>query len=168
MKPIRCAYCATLFTRRASVTRHCSASCYLRDKCIVMPSGCWEWAASQKRKTYGMACFDGRYIGAHRLSYETWKQPLTDGLVIQHDCDNKPCINPNHLIEGSYSSNLIDAYDRGLNGQRKLTPDIARSIAAASGTEISIARAYGVSPTQVAHIKAGRTWSRFTGVTKSG
>ena len=34
---------------------------------------------------------------AHRVAYELVNGPVTDGLIVHHDCGNKLCVNPKHL-----------------------------------------------------------------------
>jgi hypothetical protein len=50
---------------------------------------------------YGtLTVFDGtrwRTRSAHRVAYETWVGPIGDGLVVDHICKVKNCIEPNHL-----------------------------------------------------------------------
>ena len=77
---------------------------------------CWEWQASIRSKKTGYGCFKymGKVIDAHRMSwfltFNEWPKNL-----ICHSCDNKLCVNPNHLWEGTYSDNLNDAIKKGIN-----------------------------------------------------
>lgn len=36
---------------------------------------------------------------AHRVAWTLFKAPLTKGLVLDHVCRNKKCVNPSHLRE---------------------------------------------------------------------
>jgi hypothetical protein len=38
-----------------------------------------------------------RQIMAHRFAYEYLVGPIPDGLEIDHRCNNRRCVNPNHL-----------------------------------------------------------------------
>lgn len=61
-------------------------------------SACWEWAPPVNKKT-GYAMFSVRksmYL-AHRFTYLLFAGPIPDGLVCDHLCRNKICVNPAHL-----------------------------------------------------------------------
>lgn len=59
---------------------------------------CWNWTASKDRDGYGMFTNnDGLSHKAHRASYELHVGPIPHGLVIDHLCRNRSCVNPSHL-----------------------------------------------------------------------
>lgn len=67
-------------------------------------TGCWEW---QNATTvgYGRLKFRGRLDMAHRVSYLLFVDDLVDGLVIDHLCSNRKCVNPAHLEQVTYGEN---------------------------------------------------------------
>lgn len=70
----------------------------LLSKVIIDEStgDCWNWN-SVNLESYGQIYINGRANGVHRLSWELFNGPLKEGLVIDHKCRNRRCINPDHL-----------------------------------------------------------------------
>lgn len=51
---------------------------------------------------------------AHRAALAfSLGRPLARGMSARHTCDNPPCCNPAHLLEGTHAQNMNDAYERG-------------------------------------------------------
>lgn len=58
---------------------------------------------------------------AHRVSYYVSKGEIPDGLCIMHSCDNKACVNPEHLSVGTNRENMQDMIRKGKAGFQKKT-----------------------------------------------
>lgn len=68
---------------------------------------CWEWRRQKNPVTgYGTSSYKGKNMGAHRVSYILFYGHIPNGLVIHHRCENKICVNPEHLEAISQSENL--------------------------------------------------------------
>lgn len=71
------------------------------DKCIPEPnSGCWLWIGGTSTNRYGIfrAISLGRKTAlAHRFAYEAFNGPIPEGKEIDHKCNNRTCVNPDHL-----------------------------------------------------------------------
>lgn len=77
--------------------------------------GCWNWLGSIQNRGdgYGTLQINGSSTKAHRISYTAWVGPIPDGLFVLHSCDNKRCINPDHLRVGTQADNMRDVSERG-------------------------------------------------------
>ena len=60
------------------------------------PGACWDWTGHLTRGWGGFS-YSGRTRSAHRWSYEYFIGPIPTGLVIDHLCRNRRCVNPDHL-----------------------------------------------------------------------
>jgi hypothetical protein len=58
---------------------------------------CWLWTGSRTGAGYGNLAIQGKPFYAHRLAYELTRGPIPDGLVIDHLCRVRHCVNPAHL-----------------------------------------------------------------------
>jgi hypothetical protein len=87
----------------------------------VTPSGCWEWCGGLNQNGYGwLAQGGGRPIIASRAAYMVWVGEIPEGQFVCHTCDNRRCINPDHLYAGTVLDNAQDAVrrKRTANGER--------------------------------------------------
>jgi hypothetical protein len=62
------------------------------------PNECWLWLGSKSGPGYGnLKGVDRKTVYAHRVSYEINTGPIPDGLMVDHACMTRPCVNPSHL-----------------------------------------------------------------------
>lgn len=132
--------------------------------------GCWEWKAN-RCNGYGRIGLTRKrgYVFAHRLSYELHFGSIPDGLKVLHRCDNPGCVRPDHLFLGTMGDNNRDRAQKGrsrpvkgeTHGMSKMTDRDVQSIRQLhkNGRAIaSLAREFGISPSQVSGIVHHRYW----------
>lgn len=76
----------------------------------VIGDGCWEWQGIKYPTGYGQISL---WLGdrqttrrAHRVGYELLVGAIPDGLVLDHLCENRACVNPAHLEPVTQSVNV--------------------------------------------------------------
>lgn len=77
-------------------------------------NGCWEWQGAYSGDGYGLINRDGKRYKVHRLAY-LFEYGHIEKPQVNHHCDNKMCVNPDHLYNGTQSDNMQDAYQRNEN-----------------------------------------------------
>lgn len=69
---------------------------------VERSDGCWRWKGSHTHNGYAQIHVKldrGKWSAtvAHRLTYVLEVGPIGDGLVLDHLCRNRGCVNPYHL-----------------------------------------------------------------------
>lgn len=138
------------------------------EKFIPEPnSGCWLWEGSLNSSGYGSFCIGEKETSlAHRFSYQTYRGEIPDDKCVLHRCDNRICVNPDHLWIGTNLDNVLDREAKGRGatiGERNpnsiITENAARHIKAGVLSREQYAKKYGIHETTVRHIQQGRRWA---------
>lgn len=79
-------------------------------------NGCWLWLRALDRDGYGKVTVDYLTKRAHRVVYELLVGPIPEGLVTDHVCRVRRCVNPAH----------IELVTRGENTRRGSAPSVSR------------------------------------------
>jgi len=93
-----------------------------------------------------------------------------EGLEVRHRCDNRACVNPDHLELGSHADNMRDMAERGRANPRrgsahpvsKLTESeipVIRQLLAAGSTQRAVAHRFGVDQALIGRIARRISWS---------
>lgn len=75
-------------------------------------NGCHEWNSTLHRDGYGKFYFRGKQLPAHRVSYMLQVGEIKAGMWVLHNCDNRKCVNPEHLYLGDAKQNVKDKIER--------------------------------------------------------
>lgn len=74
---------------------------------VTVTGDCWIWTAGLTGNGYAALRHEGKMVLAHRLSYELHVGPILEGLVIDHLCRNRACVNPAHLEPVTNRVNIL-------------------------------------------------------------
>ena len=76
-------------------------------------NSCWEWLAFKQPKGYGKFWNGSCHVRAHRYSWQLFNGPIPEGKMVLHKCNNRGCVNPNHLYVGDGVDNVRDMIESG-------------------------------------------------------
>ena len=128
---------------------------------------CWPYTGASKGNGYGHVNIKGKTMGAHRRSYQLFIGDIPHGLDVCHTCDNRWCVNPDHLYAGTRAQNVADMVSRGraAGGNRKRLKEChvqeIRQRINAGHTDSKIAKQMGVRGETVRNIRIGKSYVRF-------
>lgn len=149
-------------------------------------SNCWQWTGKLNESGYGRLHFTplgtGKRISirAHRIAWMIAHGTIADGMLVLHKCDNRACVNPDHLFLGTAKDNSLDCmrkgrreYPKGVNRvprkprkwttPRILTESQVDEIRGMRGMGLScqkIASKFNVSRSMIWLIVTGKSWFR--------
>lgn len=93
---------------------------HFKSKFIInSENNCWEWIKPEKYG-YGRYYHNYKHHQAHRFSWILFKGQLENSnIYVCHSCDNKKCVNPDHLWLGDAKSNFEDSKLKKRHHQNK-------------------------------------------------
>ena len=140
------------------------------------PDACWEWVGA-RNNGYGWFRLDGKAQRASRVVWAWEHGAIHGGKCVCHHCDNRACVNPAHLFLGTVLENNLDMIAKRRDGprvhperrpraerhgrvklSRKSVDDIVARYSRGGISQAALAKAYGVSQSNVWKIVTGITW----------
>lgn len=135
---------------------------------------CWEWQAATNSAGYGHVGRSGRHILCHRLAWEFAYGPIRNGLCVLHKCDNPPCVNPNHLFQGTIRDNSLDMVKKGRARWNSAVGEqcavarlsqsqvlLIRSLKSEGKSAVELGVAFGVTRGHIHKIVSGESWNHI-------
>lgn len=139
-------------------------------------NSCWLWTGTTNGAGYGSFRVGSikdnsrRKVLAHRFAFELYKNQIPTGLLVCHVCDNRSCVNPDHLFLGTHKDNMQDCCkkNRISKGEQrpksKLTEkevEFIRAVFVSRHLEFggaALARQFGVCHQLIHEIVKGEAW----------
>lgn len=136
----------------------------LKNKTISAYTGCWEWGLCISSGGYGIIGVNQKARLAHRISYQEFVGEIADGMCVLHKCDNRKCINPEHLFLGTKGDNADDRKRKGRcakgegNGGAKLSESDVRYIRQSEQSAKDLSILFDVHVSAIYKIRSGIYW----------
>jgi hypothetical protein len=143
----------------------------LLSKASTTPSGCMEWQKAKNQYGYGVVWVPPKLTLAHRHAWTLAKGAIPAGMYVCHSCDNRSCVNPDHLFIGTAADNTADMIKKGrkINGvpsdrrgeksaTAKLNEYQVIEILTSRERQADIALRFGICQQTVSDIKRRKRW----------
>ncbi len=130
--------------------------------------GCLIWPYRLGTSGYGAYKIKLKQCITHRLLWKIHNGEIPKGICIMHSCDNRPCVNIQHLSAGTWADNNRDRMRKGRSavgersGRVKLSDDkvreIRRKYATGGTTCTKLGMQFGVSNHQISQVVTFKSW----------
>lgn len=159
----------TIFWENASEEEKLNKLHLFLNKHAIKQDGCWGWNGYLNDGYGTLSMGNLGIIRAHRASWMIHKGDIPKELIVLHNCDNRSCVNPDHLRLGTHKDNADDKYKRGRSNHHhgeshffsKLDNEKVKQIRCCLGKGIScreLSKKFNVSWHAIYNIRSGKTW----------
>ena len=149
---------------------------------VIKTDFCWKWVGWVDKNGYGtfghrhpwsISFRDTKENYVHRISWVIHYGAIPDGKWVLHECDNPPCIRPDHLYLGD---NIDNSRDRDLGGRHrgaigescKHTPLkntdvilIRKLWNTGAYSQYDLANSFGVNQSSISEIVNNKSWKHL-------
>ena len=166
-----------------NVSNHNFSRDYFWSK-VDRSGSCWIWKSGHFGTGYGAFSINNKNYGAHVIAFLISGGKLTvEKPHVLHSCNNRGCVNPNHLRAGSAQDNVDDAMRKGNHGlaliayPRKRAKGMKHGMAILTDAKVrairaeyrpyvlsrtELAKKYGVSRSTINQVLSRKHWKHVT------
>lgn len=130
---------------------------------VKISEDCWEWTGKIASNGYGIFQIREHHYLAHRISYLLENGYINPSLCACHTCDNRKCVNPNHLFMATQSDNIKDMVKKKRNnpptGEKEWFDVFTiRGLYKKGKTQKELAEKFNISTKQISIIVNNKQW----------
>lgn len=133
---------------------------HLKSCAVFSGNGCLEWCGYCNSDGYGEASVNGVRDRCHRHVYRLEGGSIPNGMHVLHICDNRRCINIEHMFIGTNHDNIADKVKKCRAGKKLKISDVIeiKKLLTEGHTHKEIGRYFDINQGEVSKIRNGKHW----------